>query len=196
VLKYKIILFFVLPITFVAAITSGEEIENWFHWNRGLQALNRGSFNEAKSEFEYYFRNPEGHRHMFGVAHFGKGLLFEKLKQEDSALAEYELAIQNDVHPTVMIKDKAYMNIGAIHLRNKDYQGAITAYLKAVESNQQNGLAHYYLGLSYLRAGEIEKAEPEAEKAQKLGVAFTALKEGLDRVKNSNNKTNTKDKAQ
>ena len=195
-LKYKIILFFVLPIIFVAAIASGEEIENWFHWNRGLQALNRGSFNEAKEEFEYYLRNPEIHRHMFGVAHFGKGLLFEKLKQENSALAEYELAIQNDVHPTVMIKDKAYMNIGAIHLRNKDYQGAIKAYLKAVESNPQNGLAHYYLGLSYLRAGEIEKAEPEAEKAQKLGVAFTALKEGLDKVKNSNNKTNTKDKAQ
>ena len=193
--NYKRILFFLLLITFIAAVASGEDIENWFHWNRGLQALNRGSFNEAKSEFEYYFRNPEDHRHMFGVAHFGKGLLFEKLKQEDNARAEYEWAIQNAVHPTVMIKDKAYMNIGAIHMRNKDYQGAIKAYLKAVESNQQNGMAHYYLGLSYLRAGEIEKAEPEAEEAKRLGVTFTALSDELNKIKNNTGKTSKTPKA-
>mgnify|MGYP001591955546 CR=1 FL=1 len=192
----KRILFFVLFIIFITAIALGEGVENWFHWRAGLEALDRGNFKHAQEEFEYYLRNPNLHRHFFGIAYFGKGLVFDKLKQYDNAIDMYNLAIQNDIHPMVMIKDKAYMNIGAIHMRNKDYQGSINAYLKAVESNQQNGLAHYYLGLSYLKAGEIEKAEPEAEKAQKLGVTFTALKEGLDKIKNGNNKTSTKDKAQ
>jgi len=123
------------------------------------------------------------HRRMFGVAYFGRGLIFERNKNYGQALVEYRLAIQNDLHPTVQISDKAYTNIGTIYMGRKEYQDAIRAYASAVEINAQNGLAHYYLGLAYLRAGEYEQAEKESEEAKRLGVTFTALSDELNKAK-------------
>jgi tetratricopeptide (TPR) repeat protein len=100
------------------------------------------------------------------------------------------MAVKNDLHSTVKITSKAYINIGTIYMRNKAYQDAIEAYSKAVESDQNNGLAHYYLGLAYLRAGEYEKAEQESEEAKRLGITFTALSDKLSKIKTNPPKTN------
>jgi tetratricopeptide (TPR) repeat protein len=153
--------------------------DNWFHYNQGIVNIKWKSWAGAEDEFNYYLKHPEMHKHMFGIAHFGKGLMYQAMGNLEKALVEFQLAADNDLHPALRISDKAYSNMGAIYFRQKDYPDAVNAYSKAVENNPKSGAAHYWLGMSYLRTGEIEKAEKEADSAKKLGIPFTALPDEL-----------------
>ena len=168
---------------FIFAISAFGLLDNWSHYYSGLKYIKEKNYKAAEDNFNYYLRHPEMHRHMFGVAYFGRGIMFQDMNNYSRAVEEYKMAIENDLNPTAMIKDKAYMNIGTIYMGKKKYKDAKEAYLKAVESNSRNGLAHYYLGLAYLRAGEYEQAEKESEEAKKLGITFTALSDGLNKAK-------------
>ncbi|MEK6528151.1 MAG: tetratricopeptide repeat protein [Nitrospirota bacterium] len=168
---------------FIFAISAFGLLDNWSHYYSGLKYIKEKNYKAAEDNFNYYLRHPEMHRHMFGVAYFGRGIMFQDMNNYSRAVEEYKMAIENDLNPTAMIKDKAYMNIGTIYMGKKKYKDAKEAYLKAVESNSRNGLAHYYLGLAYLRAGEYEQAEKESEEAKKLGITFTALSDELNKVK-------------
>ncbi len=181
--KYKMTVICLFLVTALAAPAYGGD--NWAHFENGMKYMKSGDFSRAFDNFTYYLHQPEMHKRMFGVAYFGRALLYESKKNYGKAVVEYRLAIQNDLHPTVKISEKAYMNLGTIYMGRKDYQEAIRAYANAVESNRQNGFAHYYLGLAYLRAGEYEKAEKESEEAKKLGVTFTALSDKLNKAKDA-----------
>jgi tetratricopeptide (TPR) repeat protein len=160
------------------------KIDNWGHYDTGLKQIERKDFKQAENEFNFYFKNADVLAHMAGVAHFGRGLMFQAQGNIGQAIAEFKLAAKNDLHPDVKITDKAYMNIGAIYLRKKAYQEAIQAYSQAVGNNPQNGLAHFYLGMSYLSSGDYEKAEKEGDEAKKLGVPYTGISDGLAERKN------------
>lgn len=185
--RYKIILFFLAGSIFFTGF-SFALLDNWSHWNMGQQAIQRRDFNRALNEFGYYLRHPDMHRHMFGIAHFGRGLVFQEMGNYNRAIEEYKMAIENDLHPTAKITDKAYMNMGAIHMKNKAYQDAIKAYSKAIKSNPRNGFAHYYLGLALIQTGDYEGAGEEAEEAKRLGVTFTALSDKLNEIRSKSAK--------
>lgn len=183
--RYKITLFFLIILLSVITAEPVFTSDNWFHYEQGIRMIDAKNWDQAQREFTYYLTHPEMHRHMFGVAYFGRGLMFQAMGKYDQAIKEFKLAIQNDLHPIVSVADKSYMNIGNIYFKNKSYKDSIMAYSKAVEVSPKNGLAHYYLGLSYLRVSEYDKAEKEAEEAKKLGVPFTALTDELNTIKNS-----------
>jgi tetratricopeptide (TPR) repeat protein len=167
-----------------AQVCSGEyHLDNWSHYNLGMKDISQKSWQQAEKEFNYYLEHPEMHRHMFGVAHFGKGLLYQAMGKYVAAISEFKMAIQNDLHPKIKVSDSAYLNLGAIYFKQKAYAEAVEAYSNAVKSSPQSGNAHYWLGMSYLRTGEIEKAKKEADAAEKLGVPFTALSEELAKLK-------------
>ncbi len=159
--------------------------DNWYHYDHGIEMLGIKKYADARTEFNYYLQHPEMHRHMFGVAWFGKGLVALARGDDDEAIFAFKRAIENDLHPTVKISDKAYINMGNIFYKKKSYLDSNKYYLKAVESNPNSGLAHYYLGLSYLEIGEYDKAAKEAESAKQLGVAFTALSDKLSKMDSS-----------
>jgi tetratricopeptide (TPR) repeat protein len=163
--------------------------DNWSHYERGMEFLNNKKYANARQEFNYYLHHPEMHRRMFGVAWFGKGLVFLARGDDDGAIFAFKQAINNDIHPLVKISDKAYINMGNIFYKKKAYMDSNKFYLKAAESNPRSGLAHYYLGLSYFEIGEYEKATKEAEIAKQLGVTFTALSDKLSEMKSSARKT-------
>lgn len=163
-------------------------VQNWYHYEKGLEQIQAKNYGQAEKEFNYYLNHPEMHGDMLGVAHFGKGLMFQTMGKYELAIVEFKMAIENDLHPSFRITDSAYINIGNIYFKNKSYKDAIVAYSKAVENNPRNGFAHYYLGLASLRVGEYDRAAKEAETAKKLGVPFTALTDELKKVKDNPSK--------
>ena len=165
---------------------------NWAHWRLGKRFLKEKNYVRAKDNFNYFLKNSAIHPDMAGIAHFGLGLVYQDMGKNDKAVKEYILATQNDVHAEFSVSDKAFVNLGAIYMKRKDYKDAIYAYSKAVEHNQKNGLAHYYLGLAYFKSGSYEKAEEESGKAENLGVSFTFLSEQLNKLKKYAAKTNSK----
>lgn len=176
----------IVPIVILAFTTSAFGLsDNWYHYEQGMRMIAAKNWDQAQKEFTYYLKLPEIHRHMFGVAHFGRGLLFQTMEQYDKAIAEFRLAIENDFHPEFSVSGAAYTNIGNIYFKRKSYKDAIAAYIKALEKNPGDGLAHYFLCLYFVRTGEYDMAEKESEEAKKLGVPFTALSVELNKIKNS-----------
>jgi tetratricopeptide (TPR) repeat protein len=163
-------------------------LDNWYHYEQGMRMIEAKNWRQAQTEFTYYLNHPEIHKHMFGAAYFGRGLLYQAMGKYDQAIEEFRLAIQHDLHPSFPVSENAYLNIGAIFMKGKAYQDAIHTYSKVVEINPKNGFGHYYLGLAYLKTGDYEKAAKEAEEAKKLGVPFTALSDELKKVKDNPSK--------
>lgn len=162
-------------------------IDNWGHYERGLQFINQKDFRMAEQEFNFYLApaNVGVLRHMSGIAYFGRGLLYQSMGRPEMAMEEYQNAIRNDRHPDYKVTDKAWMNIGTIQIKLKNYKEAQSAYEKAVEIDPKNGQAQYYLGLAALRAGNIELAEKQAAEAKKLGITYVGLEEDIaERKKN------------
>lgn len=162
-------------------------IDNWGHYERGLQFINQKDFRMAEQEFNFYLApaNAGVLAHMAGVAYFGKGLLYQSMGRPEMAMEEFQNAIRNDRHPDYKVTDKAWMNIGTIQIKLKNYKEAQAAYEKAVAIDPKNGQAQYYLGLAALRAGNIELAEKQAAEAKKLGITYVGLEEDIaERKKN------------
>lgn len=160
------------------------EQDNWYHYEQGLRMISIGDWEQAMKELNYYIRQPQVHRGAWGAAYFGLGLMHQKRNNTDAAIDCFKMAISRDRHPRVGVADRAYQSIGGIYYKKKDYPKAIENYQKAVEKDPKNGLAHYYLGMSYLRSGDLENAEKQSQEAKKLGVTFTALDEDLAAAKN------------
>jgi len=171
---------------YVEKFNSRGQVDNWQHYDRGLKDIEVKDYRMAEQEFNFYLvpANADFLKHMSGIAHFGKGLMYQSMGNYYQAITEFKIAGENDLHPDVKIADKAFMNIGTIYYKQKDYKEAIRAYSKAAENNPRNGLAHFYLGMSYLRSGDIEKAEKEGESAKKLGVPYSGISDGLAERKN------------
>ena len=161
-----------------------KEADNWYHYEQGMRMVEARNWEQANNEFYYYLDHGAMHRRMWGIAYYGLGVMHQKKGNIGLALENYVLAIQEDKHPEVSVADKACMNMGALYLKRKDYKSAIQAYSKAVQKDPRSGLGHYYLGMSYLKNGDITNAEQEAEAAKKLGVPYTALYDDLAEAKN------------
>lgn len=172
---------------------SAGQLDNWLHYYRGLEQIEAKWWDQALNEFNYYFRHEDLHRHMFGIAYFGLGQMYQAMGRPEQAIENYEIAIREDKHPDVKITDKALMFIASIHFKRKNYQDAIKVYQKALDANPDSGLIHYYLGLSYLKIGKIDEADKENQEAIKRGIKYTALQEGInDALKGKNKNLNGK----
>lgn len=174
---------------------SAGQLDNWLHYYRGIEQTQIKYWSQAESEFTYYFRHEDLHRHMFGIAYYGLGQMYEAMGRIDQAIDNYQLALREDKHPDVKITDKAYSAMGGINFKRGKFAEAVKLYQKAVEADAGNGLAHYYLGLSYLKLGKVAEADKECAEAKKLGVKYTALQEGLDKAKKAG-KTAVKEKGE
>jgi tetratricopeptide (TPR) repeat protein len=62
---------------------------------------------------------------------------------------------------------EAYLELGNVYFKNKQYQQAIDAYQRAVDLNQASAEAYYGLSLAYARSGDTEKAKEASTMALK-----------------------------
>ena len=164
---------------------SAGQLDNWLHYYRGLEQIEAKWWEQANMEFGYYFRSGELHRHMYGIAYFGLGQMYQAKGRPDLAIDNYKMAIKEDIHPDVKITDKALINIGSIFMKKKAYKDAVDAYTKAVAADPQNGQAHYNLGLALAETGDLVQAEKESDDAKKFGIKLAGLDEIIARKKAS-----------
>lgn len=193
---------------YVEKFNSEGKVDNWQHYWRGLAQIKAKDWRQAEQEFNFYINadNASFLRHMAGVAYFGRGLMYQAMGRTEQSIEEFKLAMSRDWHPDYKITDKAWMNIGTIYIKQKNYKEAQNAYEKAVAFDPKNGQAQYYLGLAALRAGNIELAEKQSAEAKKLGITYVGLDEELSERKKrpagalrqeaAGNKTSRKGKSQ
>jgi tetratricopeptide (TPR) repeat protein len=96
-------------------------------------------------------------------AYFQLGLLDLEGKQVESAVTEFDHVLQRDAKHS-----GALYGMGRVAFEKRDYPNAIAEFERAIGSDASLREAHYYLGLSYARAGRKEDSEKELETATQL----------------------------
>ena len=162
-------------------------ITNWYHYEEAMRRFEKKDYHNALNEVNYYFNGKKfsGEELHLGPAFFCRALIYQETGNIDQAIADYKSAIRYDNFPERSVKLSAYMNIGTIYLKKKSYREAIIAYSNAIDIDKKSGLAHYFLGMAYLRSGDIENATKESVEAKKYGVTYTALEGALSDSKNN-----------
>src|SRR5205085_4847081 len=102
---------------------------------------------------------------------FDVGRDSEALGAYKVALAPIDKAFAKN-EPVDRINARAYSNLGAIYLRQKQWQPAIDAYTKALKLDMTSANAHYNLGFIYYNTNKFERAEEEYRKALAIDPAL------------------------
>jgi cytochrome c-type biogenesis protein CcmH/NrfG len=97
------------------------------------------------------------------TAAFSEGATLSNAGKFDEALARF-----NEVLTKVPKCVECYNNIGAIHMRKKDYPSAEAAYKKAIEVNPSSGESYLGLANVYNAQQKFPEAAAASEQAQKL----------------------------
>jgi tetratricopeptide (TPR) repeat protein len=82
----------------------------------------------------------------------------------DEALRNSMKALE--ISPTFV---RTYYEIAQAYLNKKDYNGAMKYFSEATKLNPEVGLSYWYLGATYLEAGETQKGLDAIESARKTG---------------------------
>jgi Flp pilus assembly protein TadD len=129
------------------------------HYARGQLAFSAGRFAEAESSF---LRTLELAPDL-SDAHNFLGAVYQELGRLDEAERAYRQALANPAWPT---PDKAWLNIGLLHLRQERPDDALAALRRAVELEPRNFKAHYELAALLDRLGRLDEAAREYEVAE------------------------------
>jgi rhomboid protease GluP len=71
------------------------------------------------------------------------------------------------------------MRVGVDKIHGEDYRGAVSWLKRAVNSGQDDPIAHGLLGIAYERNRETDKASAEFQRGQQLDPDFASLKQQL-----------------
>ena len=97
------------------------------------------------------------------------------LGKGDPASPYNDIALQNsmkalEISPTFV---RTYYEIAQAYLNKKDYNGAIKYFSEAAKLNPEVGMSYWYLGATYLEAGETQKGLAAIDEAMKVGYALS-----------------------
>ncbi len=101
--------------------------------------------------------------------------LYIFLGKNDPKSPYNDMALQNsmkalEISPTFV---RTYYEIAQAYLNKKDYNGAIKYFSEAVKLNPEVGMSHWYLGATYLEAGEVQKGLAAINEAMKIGYVLS-----------------------
>lgn len=126
---------------------------------------------------------------LFGIENVKKNLTFNQdylpylyisrsyivLGQSDPNSSYNDLALENskkalEISPTFV---RTYYEVGQAYLNKKDYVKAAEAFQKAVDLNPDVGISYWYLGITELQSGNIDKGLEFANLAAVKGYSMT-----------------------
>jgi len=146
-----------------------------FHANLGYIYFRMGSNNQASYELDKAAAIDKKHV----TAHYYRGLLEKKQGDEDKAIKDFQVAVDNATSGNRFLP--AY-DLGRIYEGRKDYKKALESYQKAVDDNAVIWNSHYALARIYEKLGDNKKALDEYTSASKFNPENTALKRAIDRL--------------
>lgn len=97
-------------------------------------------------------------------SYFRLGLLDLDSKDLGSAAKNLRLVLERDPKHA-----GALAALGRVEFEQKHYSDAIDLLQRAIASDDELGVAHYYLGLTYSRIGRKAESDQELQKATELG---------------------------
>ncbi len=135
------------------------------HVNLAVAYLHQGNKDAAISEYRILLnmspRDPEGY--------YGLGTVYLSFKEFGAASEQFRKAEQLYLELNSPLVSDAQFLLGVTYYQMKDYEKSID-YLERVYNKKQNdSRVSYYLGLSYLDKGNIDRAAKYLKKAQELG---------------------------
>ncbi len=130
---------------------------------------------KAQKALEKEYNNPKTHTYL--------GVLYEKKGLPAQSEKHYRIAIELDPHST-----EAYLNLGNLYFKEKDFPGAIQILKKGFETAPDDAQLHYLLATIFRETKQYSDAIPEYQKvldkepqnvlAQNfMGVIYYELKE-------------------
>lgn len=134
-----------------------------FYNQRGLTAFERGRYSAAVHDF----RQAVSLAPHYAVAHFNLANTYELLYEYDNAIAEYQVALEQDdsLWP-------AYNNLGRLYLRaRRDPNAALALFMAGLQrTNDDLGRAvlHKNLAEAYMDKGLTQRALQELQRARDI----------------------------
>jgi tetratricopeptide (TPR) repeat protein len=124
----------------------------------GLAYYSKKLFTEAEEEYlEAIKLDPK-----LSGAHINLGVVYLRQSLWDKAIKEFDSGLSNVLYATPEI---AYTNMGWAYYNKGDYETAIRAFNRAIESNPRYVSAYYNQGLAYLNMDKNRKAVESFTKA-------------------------------
>jgi O-antigen ligase/tetratricopeptide (TPR) repeat protein len=101
--------------------------------------------------------------------------MFINLGKDDPDSPYNDEALKNsmkalEISPTFV---RTYYEIAQAYLNKKDYGNAIKYFSESVKLNPEVGMSYWYLGATYLEAGETQKGLAAIDEAMKVGYALS-----------------------
>jgi tetratricopeptide (TPR) repeat protein len=131
-----------------------------FYNNLGLAFLHVGRYGEAEAAFLMETAINPGNLD----AHLNLGNLYALSQRPSEAAIEYRRVLITNPQ-----QREALINLGALYVNTGNHGAAIAPLVAAVSMYPNNPLAHHYLSLAYQAIGNQDRAQAEADAAQKLG---------------------------
>jgi len=119
---------------------------------------------ERYAEAASYYNRAAGADYSFAAAYCNMGDMQAKLNDNESALVNYEKAIE--INPDYIIP---YVRIGSIYADGGSFDEAIPWYQRALKINPDSEKANYLLGMAYKEIGRKKEAAELLRKAAYCG---------------------------
>lgn len=116
-----------------------------------------------------------------GTGHANLAHAYEFRGSIDHAMREYEIALR--IRPT---QPDVHRNLAALLARRQRYDEAIEHYLAEIEQNPRRVESRYYLGVTYERVGELQKAQSQYQEAVRVAPNYAPAHLALARLLLSN----------
>ncbi len=94
------------------------------------------------------------------ICYLSRGTAYLKLRQTDSAIADFSDAIALDE-----INPRPYYYRGMAYAQKKDYSSAVKDFSKAIELKPDDGASIFARGASYLEMGKVDEAGEDIRNA-------------------------------
>lgn len=160
-----------------------------YAYDEGMRFFQEGNYKEAIRSFtivawycveEKLKKNwemSEKDYEMGAMGYLYRGMSYIKLQQPSLAIIDFANA-EKWSKGIVEVQ----MNIATEYYKMEKFDDSIRVYKKVLDQNPNLGLAHYFIGLAYMKKKDFSTSWEHATRAEELGVKYRGLIDKLEAI--------------